>query len=394
VKERDLRNALARVSIPGEGEASERAWAVVRDAFEEREHVRWPVRRRGLVAALVAAGALLVATLTAPGQAVVDRFRDAVGRTPSEPALVRLPAPGRLLVLAEAGPWVVSGDGSKRLLGAYDQASWSPRGLYVAAAQGQHLVALDPESGDVRWSLTRAGAVRDPRWSGGGLDTRIAYRAGSALHVVAGDGTPDTVLATSVGPIAPAWKPNSHVLAYAGADGRAHVVDADSRVELWRTPRIAGIRKLLFSQGRLVVVTARKVWVYRPHARARFATVPPGHLLLDAAVLPFGRVVYADYDQGANETSLVSPTCATSGACLLTTDVEVFQGPARIEALTASPDGRWLAAAWPEADQFLFFRLLPRVGRVVAVSNVTREFDPGSAGSAAFPRLEGWAPAP
>jgi hypothetical protein len=77
--------------------------------------------------------------------AVVDRFRDAVGREPSQPALVKLPAPGRLLVLSPAGAWVVDGDGSKRLLSGYEDASWSPRGLYVVATRGHQLVALDPE---------------------------------------------------------------------------------------------------------------------------------------------------------------------------------------------------------------------------------------------------------
>ena len=87
------------------------------------------------------------------------------------------------------------------------------------------------------------------------------------------------------------------------------------------------------------------------------------------------------------------PVCSTAGACpaLLNPDEDVFQGAGRIEGLGSSPDGKWLVAGWPEADQMLFLRVSPRVGKVVAVSNATREFSPGGAGSG-FPRVAGWAP--
>jgi hypothetical protein len=390
---RALHHSLQQVDIPGESAAAERAWGVVREAFGARERIRWPVRRRGLVVALATAGAIAVAALTPPGQAVVDRVRDAVGSTPSQHALVRLPATGHLLVLSQSGPWVVKEDGSKRLLGDFEDASWSPRGLYVVAAQGERLVTLDPESGDMRWSLARTARVKDPRWSGGGLDTRIAFRAGSALHVVAGDGSPDAVLVEPVAPLAPAWKPDSHVLAYAGLDGVIHVLDVDSRRELWHTRRITGIRRLSFSaNGELLVLTARRAKLYRP-PRA-IARVGRGHTLLDATVLPGGRVIYADYDRMSDSTTLKLSSCTTAGACLLIPDIQVFQGAGRIDDLVGSPDGRWLAAAWPEADQLLFFRLLPRIGRVVAASNIAREFSPGAVGGAPFPHIAGWAPAP
>ena len=230
----------------------------------------------------MAAGAIVVAALTPPGMAVVDRFRDAVGREPSQPALVKLPAPGRLLVLSPEGPWVVQEDGSKRLLGDYEDASWSPRGLFVIATRGRQLVALDSESGEPRWSLSRTEPVRDPRWSGGGLDTRIAYRAGDTLHIVAGDGSPDAVVADGVAPIAPAWKPDSHVLAYADAAGRVHVVDADTRRQLWRTRTVKGVRELAFSGNRLAVSTSTRVVVFRrgeptPFLRPAARSRPPRH---------------------------------------------------------------------------------------------------------------------
>jgi WD40 repeat protein len=394
VTDAELRHRLRRDPVPGESEAGQRAWEVVRASYAARERVPWIERHSRLVVVLAGLAAIAVAAVTPPGQAVVDRVREGVaGRSPSEPALVRLPAPGGLLVVSETGPWVVNEDGSKRLLGDYEDASWSPRGRFVVATREHQLVTLEPESGDVRWSLSRSDQIRDARWSGGGLDTRIAYRSGSSLHVVAGDGSPDIVLAPDVAPVAPAWKDDSHVLSYAGADGRAHVVDVDARRELWRTPKILDIRRLSFSpDGSLVVLTRRNAGLYRPRGLIRLAAeaLPKGDVLVDAVALPGAWVLYADYDPKKDATELVIAQCFAPGPCILIGPSEVFRGAGRIGNLTLSPDGRWLAAAWPAADQILFFRVL-RFNRVVPVSNVTREFQPGANGQG-FPRLAGWAP--
>ena len=400
MSEGDVRRALRTVPVPDEAGAAERSWGVVRADYASREPVRWTRRHRGLVLAFAAAGlvaaAVLVAVLTPPGQAVVDRFRDAVGRTPSEPALVRLPTSGRLLVLSSAGPWVVHEDGSKRLLGAYGDASWSPRGLYVAAAQGPHLVAVEAETGEARWSIARNLPVSDPRWSGGGLDTRIAYRAGADLHVVAGDGSPDALVATVVASVAPAWRADSHVLAYADREGRVHVADADTGRELGVTPQGPPVRQLAFDRdGRLLVATGKAILVYRKTLRDRptaFARAETGHEILGFAPQGNG-LVYSNYDRATDSTTLVRPACSTSGACLLVLnpDTSLFRGAGRVEGLSISPDGRWLVSGWPAADQLLFLRLVPRIGKVVAVSNSTDEFSPGVAG-AAFPVVAGWVP--
>ena len=394
-----VRQALEQAPVPDERGAAERAWALVERAYDSREPVRWTRRHRGLVVALaattLATSVLLIAVLTQPGQAVVDRFRDAVGREPSQPALVELPAPGRLLVLSPQGAWVVKEDGSRRLLGAYEDASWSPRGLYVIATQGRQLVAVDPESGEPRWSLSRTEPVSDPRWSGGGLDTRIAYRAGDTLHVVAGDGSPDAVVADGVAPLAPAWMPDSHVLAYADAASHVHVVDTDSRRQLWRTEPVKGVRELAFFGNRLAVSTGSRVLVLRRGKEAPFLRVPAGHVLLDTALLPYGGVLYANYDPQADSTALFRSDCTVAGACRLMPDTRMFEGPGRISNLVTSPDLAWIAAGWPAADQFLFFKSAPRrLGRVDAVSNVSAEFSPG-AGFDAFPIILGWSqPAP
>jgi hypothetical protein len=393
VTENELRSRLRHDPVPEEVEAGERAWQVVRAAYATRERVPWIERRSRLVIVLALLAALAVAGVTPPGRAVVQRVADRVaGRSPSQPALVRLPTSGRLLVVSRSGAWVVHEDGSKRFLGEYEDAAWSPRGRYVVAVEGRRLVTLDPESGDARWSLSRLQPVHDPRWSDGGLDTRIAYRAGGSLHVVAGDGSPDAVVADDVAPVAPAWKGATHVLAYAGGDGRVRLVDVDAGRELWRTPRIDGIRRLTFSpDGYLVVLTGTNARLYDRHGLIRYAAAPPllkGHVLLDALALGEGRVLYADYDPEADKTAFVLAHCFAPWPCRAIGPGEVFRAGGRIGDLTLSPDGRWLLAASPGADQLLFIRVL-RFNKVVAVSNVSREFEPG-ARSEAFPRLAGW----
>jgi len=176
---------LRRAPIPEEEAAEQRAWRVVDAAFERRSAA--PVHgwvRRGGRPALAAAVVLgtVIAAFTPPGEAVGEWISDAVrpARSPSAPALTSLPAGGRLLVTAEDGPWVVQRDGSKRRLGRYDQAGWSPGGLFVVATRGRQLVALEP-GGAVRWTLTRPDSVSDPhgRPTASASPTSAAIRCGS-----------------------------------------------------------------------------------------------------------------------------------------------------------------------------------------------------------------------
>ena len=166
-----VKRELERIEIPDEHEARERSWAVVSAAFAEREPQ--PRRRSWRPVAVVALAVVVVAgLLSPPGRAVLDEIRQVVGVEESAPALFSLPAPGRLLVTADSGVWVVDEDGSKRLLGDYREASWSPFGRFVVAARANELVALTPD-GTVRWSLARPD-VRLPRW--GGTQDRHADR--------------------------------------------------------------------------------------------------------------------------------------------------------------------------------------------------------------------------
>jgi hypothetical protein len=389
----DVRAALLAVPIPDEDDARRRAWDVVRAAYDERQPL--PRRRRLLRPAMALAAVAVVAAvaLSPPGRAVGGWVRDRVaGEQNAEPALVRLPAPGMLLVISDRGAWVVRGDGSKRLLGAYDGASFSPRGLFIVTTAGHRVVATELD-GDPRWSLSRPGRVADARWSPA-PGFRIAYREGDTLRVVGGDGTGDRLLARRVAPVPPAWLPraNRTVLAYARSDGVVRAVDVDSGAELFRTPATRGVREILWTPGgRVATLTRKELAVYRRDGRpfgAPTGHLEKGHVLLDAVPAPPDGLVFADYDAAAGKTTLEQTGCVDGGDCPLIGPRELYTGPGHLRDLAVSPDGRWLLAAWPEADQFLFLRLAPP--RIRAVDAITREFDPGGTGTPPFPRVTEW----
>ncbi len=113
-----VRDALLAVRVPDELEAQRRTWAVVRGAYAEREPAPRHGRRLRLLVAFAVLAALVAAALSPPGRSVGGWIRDRVaGEEATEPALVRLPSAGRLLVVSEQGPWLVRPDGSKRPLG-------------------------------------------------------------------------------------------------------------------------------------------------------------------------------------------------------------------------------------------------------------------------------------
>ena len=383
MSEPDVRDALLAVRAPDELEAQRRAWAVVRGAYAEREPVRTHRFRLRLLVAVAAAAALVAAALSPPGRSVGSWIRDRVaGEEPTEPALVRLPSAGRLLVVSEQGPWIVRPDGSKRLLGSYDDASFSPNGLFVVATSGRRLVALEPD-GDPRWTVTRPTPLADPRWAPSpGL--RVAYREGRTLRVVVGDGTGDRMLSGNVAPVAPAWRPGEGrtVLAYASTDGRVHLVDADGK-RLWTVDPGAAPEQLVWSDDAsllLVVTAGRHHPLYTAGGRAlgRALETPEGEDVVDAAFAPGTReIAYAAYDAAIDEGSIVFE------------NEKLQQGQGHLQDIVFAPTGNWLAAGWPEADQVLFLRL-PGVSRIVTVPDIRREFDPGTTGRASFPRLAEW----
>ena len=62
--------------------------------------------------------------------------------------------------------------------------------------------------------------------------------------------------------------------------------------------------------------------------------------------------------------------------------------------LAWSPDGRWLLATWPSANQWVFIRDGERrrggIEKLLAIANIAQQFAPGSIERPRFPGLGGW----
>ena len=379
--EADLRRRLREEPIPGEADGADGAWAVTREAFDQRERVPREERRWRPVLVFVVIAALVAAAVTAPGRAVVEKIREAVGLEKSEPRLVRLPAGGLLLVDSAPGPWVVHRDGSKRRLGSYEAASWSPQAKFIVATRGRDVVALEPD-GDVRWTLSRPHPVSQARWAPSGF--RIAYREGSSLRVVIGNGEGDHLVARRVAGVAPAWRlsPASlNAVAYATRDGTVHVVNADTRQELWHTYAGSQVTSLFWTEGSLLVWRRGIGHLYDSGGRLQETIdLKPGHVVLGAAFGPSGELVYTDYDPDTQETRVVRGVVDPK---------TIFRAAGKLQDVAWSPNGNWLLVTWPSADEWLFLRM-PTVDRFVTVTNVIAQFDPGAMGPRAAPRVAGW----
>jgi hypothetical protein len=376
-----VKRELERIAIPGEEGARERAWAVVRTAFAEREPIRRPSRWPRVAAVALALAATVAAVASPPGRAVLDEIREVVGVQRAQPALFSLPAPGSLLVSSQAGVWVVREDGSKRLLGDYREASWSPLGRFVVATRPNELAALEPDGG-VRWTLARPG-VRSPRWAGTATDTRIAYVDRTGLRVVAGDGTADRlVLSGFRGALA--WRPGrSFELAVATARD-VRLLDTTTRRTLWRRAHDGHIGMSWSAAGeRLLVASTRALRLYDPRGRVRHELAPAGAPLSAAALAPSGAsLVFAQGVAGRSELRVV-PRLRPGATAVR----RLLAGAGSFGELVWAPEGAWVLVSWGEADQWVFVRA--NGGGIRAVSDVSAQFR-----SRSFPRIEGWCCAP
>ena len=370
-----MKRDLERIEIPDEHDARERAWNVVQAAFADRLPVERTSRRLRPVLALAVVLAVVTAAISPPGRAVIDEIREAVGIERAQPALFSLPAPGKLLVASDEGVWVVQEDGSRRLLGDYREASWSPFGRFVVAARENELAALEPD-GDVRWTLARPG-VRSPQWTGTQTDTKIAYVDRTGIRVVAGDGTDDRlVVPAAEGPVA--WRPGARgALAYLTAR-EVRVQDVDSGRILWRARRAGGtspVRALEWSSDgkRLLVLQPYGLRIYEERGRVA-AQDDPSDATQDAD---------AAFRPGTREAAVIRLHGSQSRVFRLATRAPLFSGAGPFDQVTWSPDGRWLLVTWPTADQWVFVRADGK--RIRAVANVSEQFR-----SRSFPRVEGW----
>jgi WD40 repeat protein len=361
---------------PQEREAGQRSWDVVRAAWEARVPLPRPRRDRKPLIAIAVALVILAAIFTSPGLAVLSSIRDAVSSKTTRDELRSLPTPGRLLVNAPAGVWVVQQDGSKRFLAGYRDASWSPHGLYLAAAHGNELVAMEP-NGKIHWTLARSGPIGAPEWSFEGY--RIAYLAGPALRVVNGDGTGDHLISPDVvgtGLPAFAWRPATHELAYKTRTDSIVMRDVDRNVMLWHR-RGNGVERLSWSaDGRRLYVAARPAFVLdeRGDLVASVPSTPsaafgPHGEALALVVAARGRssvVVYSGPDYRTHRT--------------------VFSAPGVFGGLAWSPDGRWLLVDWQSADEWIFIRS-SGTHRAITAPNISATF---RTSREAPPAIAGW----
>jgi hypothetical protein len=377
-------------------------------------------RRRGRPISRLALGlslaALLAILLLSPAGAAV---RDWVGNafTASaprpEPTLARVPGGGHLLVRTEEGIVVVQPDGSRRRLGDYETASWSPRGLFVAAAKGRTLSALEPD-GTPRWSITAAKRVALPSWTGGSSPAwspsgeRIAYRSGFDLRVVAGDGTEDHLLAGStnagtppdarISPayVPPAWSPTrGNALAYVTGTSRLRILDSETGAVLAAAPALQRITWMDWADGGRKILEAsrgkvrlRPVWRAGHPSRPALGTprllpLPSGAVVNDAALAPQRSVVAVSVTYWRKHGTYSEVLVFRPGRSPQT----LLSVPGSLWQVEWSPDGERLLVAWPGANQWLFLPL--GRGKGHAIANISRAISP-DARPHSFPEIEGW----
>jgi hypothetical protein len=396
--ERRLRDDLRAARPPRAADAERRAWTVVRAAHAERPAVRRPRRARRLAVVALAAALGAVLALSPAGAKVGDWIGDVVSPAPetTPSTLGSLPADGRLLVVSPSGPWVVGEGGARRRLGDFSDATWSPGGLFVAAARGRELVALEPD-GDEVWARPAPGRVSAPRWSPDGF--RIAYRSGADLWIAVGDNSGAERLARGVGPAPPAWRPGAaspgQVVAFSSGR-RIRIVEED-------TPRLLGVtppgpvpRELWWTADgrRLVAVSAGQVRVHDARGRLlRRIELRPGVRATGSALDAGRRRLAVAVEETARRASEVLVYRLGPRARGSRPPDRLYAGPGSIEGLTWSIDGRALVVGLPEADQWLLVRPRAR-GPLREVSGIRRRFAGGSRAAARvtapFPRPAGW----
>jgi hypothetical protein len=275
----------------------------------------------------------------------------------------QLPATGRLLISGANGLYVVTPE-RKTKLGDYEDATWSPNGLFVGATDGRALVALNPANGGLRWRLVPGGAVSVPRWAPDGL--HIAYRAGRRLRIVYGNGEHDVVAGRDMAAVAPAWRPGApRTVAWAAADGSVTVEDADT-AKVLRTYRSTGVRQLAWSaDGRKLLIAGRRHAKIHDYATRRITRLAFEGDLLAAA---YGRgLALAVQRGGRTEIRLRNAVLVSAEG--------------RLDDLEWSPDGRWLLAGDARTGQWLLARAAGQAS--VSSMSVERRFGSGA-------RTHGW----
>jgi WD40-like Beta Propeller Repeat len=335
-----------------------------------------------------------VIALTPAGAEVREWISDAieVGEEDARPVLGSLPTSGAILTESRDGVWILRDDGSRRRLGDYDHATWSPNGLFVGVSDRRELFAVTT-TGEQRWRVLAPAPISAIDWSSDD-GFRGAYVAGGELRIVAGDGTDDASFRGVVGSPAIAWQPESdedlavHRLAFVNPKGQVTLADTDSDEVLWRSAEIrAEIESLQWSADgeRLLVAGDGFGSVIDADGETAVKAVAAGASA--AALAPGGETVAVvrPSAKGGAELALVPAELGPPEQVLYPTPPRAtgaFGTP------TFSPDGEWILLPWPEADQWLFVRVSDR--RVVPVGDISRQLDADRTGAASFPEVAGW----
>jgi hypothetical protein len=365
-----------RLDAPIPPGAEERAHRVAMAAFaSQRPAAKRRTYWRPAIALAVAAAAVGILA-SPPGRSVIHAIREAVGVKKAQRALFALPAPGRILVNSSRGAWVVEQNGSKRLLGPYREASWSPFGRFVVGLKGDELVTMEP-NGHVHWTLARPG-LQLPAWGGQHNNTRIAYLSQRSLHVVAGDSSGDAMrCADNVAPVAPVWQPLSlSVLAFAAPNGQLQVYDVTTCRLILRTPPGPPPSKLEWSSdgNLLLALSPFSLRVYDLHGHILTRDDPSdGTYDSDAAFLAEKHDVAVVRLHGAQADAFELPGGGT-----------IFHVTGGLRQVIPSPDGRWLLLTSPAANQWIFVRL-GGAHAIRAFSGIKQQFGGGK-----FPTVSGW----
>ena len=390
----DLRRALQRIQAPDELDAQRRAWSLARAAFEAREPLELgsgateaaPRRGRGGRAPrgrdlAARAGARRLGAGRRDGR----EGGDAAG---ADLAARSGPAPRQL---QDAGRGSCSFDGSKRLLGAWSEGSWSPNAEFVAVHAAARGGRARPDGS--RPVVARAlGHRRGARWSSevNPRDTRDRLPERAGARVVGGNGTGDKELRRLVG------DRRSGVAARERSSSRSRRSTAGSSSStprsaktVWRTVPGRGARQLVWSEDgeRLLALGERSLRVLDANGRKLWSIGLPVGPSGVAFVRESHRFVLVRY----------SPATGRSDLVLLQAEADpgearfLYSAPGDFGSLAVSPNGKWLLVGWVNADQWLFLRLTAaKVQAVVEHLPAVRRRDRGQADRERFPESVSW----
>lgn len=384
----NVRRELRRVHAPDEPGAQTRAWKVVSSSYLAGATRPRRARRYRLAVAPVAAAVVLAVVLTPAGATVSRVISHAVAPPPAEPML-SLPSHGKLLVSSVGGTWIVAPDGTRSRVGSWRQANWSPHARYIVVASRNKLAAVT-QGGEIKWELSRR-AVSDPSWfAPSGF--RIAYRSGSSLRVVAGDGTGDRLLARHVAPVAPVWRPDHpYQLAYIH-NGHVVLRDADSGQLLWTKPAGSTIKLQWSANGsRLLLLTRTRARMLSANGQTqttiKLRTSDP---LINGSLSPDGTTIALVRRQGVQIAHLAAGSPARDARL-----ASALPGTGARQ-VTWSPDSRWLLVSWPAANEWVFLAT-GQNPRLKATSRIAQRFGqpatnrlPHRSHKTQLPDLDGW----